>query len=296
MSILPASSTAFAGVMLSSVSAAEAASQHLGQELATGSSILSPSDNPPGVVQLLGAQAAQSRVNGYVSSAANGLDQLGLASSTMNSVLDQIAQVRQAVLSVSTAQTSPVGMSALATRVASIATSLLTEANTSYQGYAIFGGTSGVIHAFDAAGTYTGNAVVATRTVASGTQLPVGVPGSQVFGSGASGLFGVLAKTVSDLRAGDANAVLGTDLAAINTAYSTAQDAAATIGGQYDQMQAAKSAASSASEALGQQVSNMGSVNMPKAITALQLDRSSLQAALWATSQAASVSILQYLP
>ena len=47
---------------------------------------------------------------------------------------------------------------------------------------------------------------------------------------------------------------------------------------------------------LGQQVSNLGSVNMPKAITALQLDRSSLQAALWATSQAASVSILQYLP
>lgn len=296
MSVLPASSGAFSAELLSSLGSTQASVQHLGQELATGSSILSPSDNPPAAVASLRAQAAAARVSGYLSSATDGLNRLSLANSTMNSVLSGISQARQAVLSVSTATTSPVGMASLATKVSAIATSLLTEANTSYEGYAIFGGTSGVTQAFDQAGNYAGNSVVSTRTVAAGTQLAVGVPGSAVFGSGSSGLFGVLAKTAADLQAGNVNAVLGTDLHAINSWYSTAQGAAATLGGQYDQMQAAKDAASGAASALAQQVSNLSSVNLPKVLTELRLRQSSLQAALWATSRAASVSILSYLP
>jgi flagellin-like hook-associated protein FlgL len=298
VSVLPATTTSFASELLSTVDSTQASIQHLSQELATGTSILAPSDNPAGAVQTLSAQAAQAVTNGYVTSAADGVSRLGLFTSTMNSVIDQISQVQQAVLSVSTAQTSPVGMAALATKVKSIATSLLTEANTTYEGYAIFGGTSGARQAYDAAGNYAGNGVVATRTVASGTQLPVGVPGTAVFGSGATGLFGVLSQTVADLSAGNTSAVLNSDLAAINASYATAESSAATLGAQYDQMSAAGTAAGLASQTLGDQVSSLSSTNLAKVATALQLRQSSLQAALWATSQVSSVtsSILQYLP
>lgn len=296
MPVLPATPLAFSSSLLSAVGAGELNAQHLQAELATGSSILAPSDNPPAAVETLNAQASLAQANTWVASAGDGLSRLGLAASILNSVLEQISAVQQAVESTSTAQFSPVGMSALATKIQGIGQSLLANANTSYEGYAIFAGTSGAADAFDSSGNYLGNATVATRTVGPGIQLPVGMPGDQVFGNGSSGLFGAINQTVADLQAGNAQAVLGKDLAAINGWYATIQSAAAQIGAQYDQMNVARQQAQSTVQALTAQVGNLTEVDLPQAITQLSLQRSSLQAALYSLARAVPETLLPYLP
>lgn len=295
-SILPATSLAFSESLLSSVNGGEAYAQTLQTELSTGSSILTPSDNPAGATQALAAQAASTQANTWVSNAKDGLSRLGLANQTLNQVLSEVSQLQQTVESTSTAVVSPTGTAALASQLQGISQSLLAEANTSYEGYAIFGGTSAQSNAFDTAGNYQGNTTVPTRTVGPGITLPAGVTGDSVFGSGTSGLFGVIAQTVSDLRSGNVNAVLGTDLGKINSFYDKIQGSAATVGSLYDEMQAASTQASSTAQTLSTQASNLTSVDLPQAATELSLQNSTLQSALYSLAQVVPTSLLQYLP
>jgi flagellar hook-associated protein 3 FlgL len=294
--IMPATALAFSQEMLGYLDGGQAGVQQLQSELASGSSILSPSDNPPVAQESLAAQAAAAQAGNWVSSAQDGLSRLGLTNQVLNQVLGEISQVQQAVESTSTAAFSPAGMSALAARLQGMGQQLLANANTTYEGYAIFAGTSGQSQAFSATGAYLGNANVPTRTVGSGIQIPAGLAGDAVFGNGSSGLFGVINQTVADLGSGNVQAVLNTDLPAINAFYSQVEDAAAQAGALYDQMQAAYQQAQATAEALSTQVSNLTSVDLAGAATNLSLKQSTLQAALYALARVVPQSLLAYLP
>lgn len=293
--ILPATTLAFSQSLLSSVNGGESYAQQLETELATGSSILAPSANPAGATDALAAQAASSQANTWVSNASDGLSRLGLANQTLNQVLSELSQLQQAVESTSTAVVSPTGTASLASQLDGISKSLLANANTSYEGYAIFGGTSGHANAFDAAGTFQGNTTVPTRTVGPGITLAAGVTGDSIFGTGTNGLFGVIAQTVSDLRSGNVNAVLGTDLGKINSFYNHIQSSAATVGSLYNEMQAASTQATSTAQTLSTHASNLTAVDLPKVATELSLQSSTLQSALYTLSQAVPTSLLKYI-
>lgn len=294
-SVMPATTLAFSQELLSSLNSGELNAQQLQQQLATGSSILAPSDNPTGAVDALSAQAASAQANTWVTNATDGLSRLGLANQTLNEVLNQVSQLQQSVGSVSTANFSPAGSSALAVKVQGIGQSILANANTSYEGYAIFGGTSGATDAFSSSGTYLGNATAPTRTVGPGIQLPAGVTGDSVFGSGATGLFGVINQTAADLQAGNTNAVLSTDLPALNSWYDKLQGSAAQVGSLYDEMGSAQSQGQSTAETLSTQASNITAVDLPQVSTELSLQQSTLQAALYSLSQVVPASLVQYL-
>lgn len=294
-SILPATTLAFSQSLLSSVNRDEVSAQTLESELSTGSSILTPSDNPARATDALAAQAASSQANTWVTNAQDGLSRLGLANQTLNQVLSEISQLQQAVESTSTAVVSPTGTASLASQLEGISKSILANANTSYEGYAIFGGTSGHANAFDSAGNYQGNATVPTRTVGPGITVAAGVTGDSIFGTGANGLFGVIAQTVSDLRSGNVNAVLGTDLGKINSFYDKIQGSAAQVGSLYDEMQAASTQATSTAQTLSTQASNLTAVDLPKVATELSLQSSTLQSALYSLSQVVPTSLLKYI-
>ena len=294
--VMPATTLAFSAELLSSLNAGEANAQRLQEQLSTGSSILAPSDNPTGAVDALNAQAAAAQASTWVANASDGLSRLGLANQTLNQVLDQVSQLQQSVESVPTASFSPAGTAALAQQVQGTGQSILANANTSYEGYAIFGGTSGATDAFSSSGAYLGNSTVPTRTVGPGTQLPAGVGGDSVFGSGTSGLFGIINQTVADLQAGNTSAVLGTDLPAINAWYEKLQSSAAQVGALYDEMSAAQGQAQSTAQTLFTQASGITAVDLPKASTELSLQQSTLQAALYSLAQVVPQSLVQYLP
>jgi flagellar hook-associated protein 3 FlgL len=294
--VMPATTLAFSRELLSSLNTGEANAQRLQEQLSTGSSILAPSDNPTGAVDALSAQAAAAQANTWVANASDGLSRLGLANQTLNQVLAQVSELQQAVESVSTADLSPAGSSALAVKVQGIGQSILAEANTSYEGYAIFGGTSGATDAFSASGAYLGNSTAPTRTVGPGIQLPAGLTGDSVFGTGTTGLFGVINQTVADLQAGNTNAVLSTDLANLNSWYDQLQGSAAQVGALYDEMGAAQGQAQSTAQTLSTQASGITAVDLPQAATDLSLERSTLQAALYSLAQVVPPSLVQYLP
>ncbi|MGH9066374.1 MAG: hypothetical protein ACRD0J_02465, partial [Acidimicrobiales bacterium] len=122
-----------------------------------------------------------------------------------------------------------------------------------------------------------------------------GILGKQAFGTGAAGLLGTIAQTVTDLQKGNVKAVLGADLGAINGWYHQVSDSAAVLGARYDQMASAQTEAHLTAETLSQQVSGLSSTDLASTLTALTLQSSTLKAALYATSKVVPESILAYL-
>ncbi|MDA8400868.1 MAG: flagellar hook-associated protein FlgL [Actinomycetota bacterium] len=282
--------------VLANITADQTQISNLQQQISSGKKVNVPSDNPPLAVQIMNAQASIERANQYVANAKDGLSRLQVANTTLNQAMTELAQAKNLALSISTASIGgSTSLQALAGQVGSIGASLLTLANTTYSGQAIFSGTAAGSEAFNAAGNYLGNSVVATRTVADGVQMPIAATGDAVFGSGAAGVFGVLKKMASDIQAGNTPAVLGTDLSNLEAATKQVATQAGQIGDYYQAMQAASDHATTTQSTLQSTMSTLENINPAEAISKLSLMQSSYQEALWAASQVLQPSLLKFL-
>jgi len=279
----------------------------LQEQLSTGNQVNQPSDNPAEAANIMQINAALTRANTYAQNASDGLGWLQTGNSTMSEIISTLQQVQQSVLSISSASLSgsTSGLQALADQVSSAQQALLNLANTTYNGQAIFAGTGNVTTAYDSSGTYVGGGNAPTRTVAPGTTIPIAVTGQSVFGSGTTGLLstvpgslGVLAQIAQDISTGTqaslANA-MGPDLQNLDDAINTVEDQAAQLGAQYQQMSSMQQQATNSQAALNTELSGIQSVNLPQAMTNLQLQQNSYQTALWATAQLNQPTLASFL-
>jgi len=279
----------------------------LENEISTGYAVTSPSDNPAQVANILQLQSGVVRANQYATNAQDGVSWLTLANSTVNSVLSVLQKVQSTVESISGANLSgtPSMVSGISDAVSGALQQILNLANTQYAGQAIFAGTGNPTQAYSSTGTYLGAGSAPTRTVAPGSQVAASVTGPQIFGSGTTGLLsttpgnlGVLAQIVQDLQAGTATSIkaaVTTGLGALQSAMQTVEAAAGTLGTAQQAMEGFASQATASASALQQELGSAQQVNMAQAITNLQLQQTSYQAALYATSQLHTDSLAAYL-
>src|SRR4051794_11633223 len=178
--------------------------QRLQGKLSTGKEINKPSDGPSQTIAALHFRSDIRRADQYARNSQDGLSWLGLADSTLTSMLDQVRRARDLTLSGTNASMSVEERSAMAAEIDTIRDGLIGQANTDYLGHPIFAGTysnpTGTTVAFDTNGVYQGDSGVVYRNVGKGTQVAVNVIGPQVFGTGAANLFAVLSQISSDLR------------------------------------------------------------------------------------------------
>ncbi|HEY3942721.1 MAG TPA: flagellin [Acidimicrobiales bacterium] len=285
----------------------QAAMASLQDEISSGQAVIVPSDDPAAAAQSLQLQATLTRANQYSTNAQTGLGWLTQAGSTVSSVLSTLQSVRSAVLGLSGTALSggTAGVTAVTQQVSAALSQLLDLANTQYAGQAIFSGTGNVQQAYASDGTYVGAGAAPTVTVAPGTQVAMSVTGPEVFGSGTSGLLsstpgslGVLAQIVSDLQTGTSaslNAAQTTDLGSLDTAIAQVETQAGVLGANQQLMQSYSDQATSTTTTLEQQLGSLTNVNMAQAITNLQLQQTAYQAALYATAQLNTTSLVSYL-
>ena len=275
----------------------------LEEQLASGNRVNVPSDNPAAAADILQLNASSVRAQQYSSNANDGLGWLALGNSTVNQSLSVLQQARQTVLALSGANLSGQGtaLTGMATQIGSYRQELINLANTTYAGQAIFAGTGNVSAAYDSNGNFIGGGGAPTRTVGPGVQVPVGVTGPAIFGSGTSGLLGsngVLAQIQQDITTGTSaslNQAETTDLQALDTAITQVESQAGILGVSYQRMQAFSQQATDTMAALQSQISGEDSVNIAQVTTQLTQTQQSYQAALWATAQLQQQSLVQFL-
>ncbi len=268
------------------------------QQLSTGYVLNQPSDNPEMIGPVLSTDALISRTSQYVQNANDGLSFLGQANNAMNQVSQLLDQAKSLIVQIggpTTQMGSLVPPDQIATQLQGIATNLLSIMNQTYLGIPIFGGTTGGSAAFDNAGNYLGSSISLSRTVAPGTSIQTTLVGSTVFGSGATGIIGVLNKTITDIQAGNYGTTLSTDQNNFDNLNNQIQTQGASVGALYQAMQQAQQTATQTQTVLKNQISNVVDTNVAQATTNLQQEQNTYQAALWAAAQVNKYSLIQFV-
>jgi flagellar hook-associated protein 3 FlgL len=272
-----------------------AAMGRLQEQLSSGKLLSKPSDSPTGTVSALRLRAEIRRADQYKRNADDGIGWLGTADNTLTDMLDTVRRVRDLTLQGGNAATDASARTALAAEVGQLRDHALALANTSYLGQPLFAGTSSTGAAYAADGTYQGNTGTVSRTVGPGVSVQVSLPGETVFGPSGSDLFRVLFDIQNQLKTGNTQTLLTTDLTDLDAAFLRVQDNLALVGARYHQVEAMGAKAESSQLDATNQLASVESIDLPKTVMDLQLQEVAYQAALGAASRVLQPSLVDFL-
>jgi flagellar hook-associated protein 3 FlgL len=267
-------------------------------ELATGSSINKPSDNPSGAAQVIRLNELSTQADSYQSSIGSLNGQFSTADSTLSSVVTSLQSALSLGVEAANGTLSPTDRADIASELTSIQSQLLSLANTSYQGQYIFAGTATaqpfVVAQTTSGVSYTGNTDTNKVTIGAGYQLQVNLPGSQVFGLGNSS--GDVFQAINDLitsvqnNTGISGAVNEIDNA---LTYVTSQRTFYDDG--LNQAQSQQTYLNSQSLNLSQQLNTVTAANVPAVASQLESDQTAETATLEAIGNTPQKSLFDYL-
>jgi flagellar hook-associated protein 3 FlgL len=269
--------------------------QKIQQQISSGKLLSRPSDSPTGTVTSLQLRGEVRATQQYSRNADDGIGWLGTIQDKLGDASSQILRVRDlTVQALNSSETDPSAREALAAEIDNVKQSLIGEANTSYLGRPIFGGTTSGNVAYDGDGTYKGDAGQTTRSVGPNSRVRIETTGPEAFGTGNTQLFQVLTNISKDIRAND-GATLSDDLSNLDTAHDLLKSTLSDVGARYNRVTQMKQSAEDHLLSVSSQLSDIEDVDLPKAIMDLQIQQTSYQAALAATAKVIQPSLIDFL-
>jgi flagellar hook-associated protein 3 FlgL len=279
-----------------------AAVNKLQNQLTSGKTISTPSDDPTGTNTSMITRQAQAANAQHARNISDGHTFLDASDSALQNMLDQVRRVRDlAVQALHTGSSSPESDNAIATEVNGVRESLLGMANQVVQGKPIFGGVTSGSQAYLADGSYVGvggaNGIAVqpvNRRVSDVESIRVDITGPEAFGDPASGkdLFAVVANIANHVGDGTA---LTADLSDLDTVINGMTTAAADIGTRSARMDDAATVNSSQQLTLQAKLSDTEDVDLPKTIMELQMQQTGYQAALSVTAKSLQPTLVDFL-
>jgi flagellar hook-associated protein 3 FlgL len=183
------------------------------QEVATGKSVTVPSDNPGASADMVANTIESGQVDQYTQNVTGLLSTVQTADSALGSVVSSLTQAISLGTQGGNGTSNASNQQALAAQVQSILSSVVAQANTSYQGTYIFGGTATGTTPFTADSTsstgytYNGNSNSNSVAVGDDLSLQVNVPGNQIFSNSTNNVIGSLSTLVTALNSGNYTAI-----------------------------------------------------------------------------------------
>lgn len=253
-----------------------------------------PSDNPAGTAESMRIRADQRALAQYGTNLDDGLAWLSMADSALTNATTVLQRARDLVVQgANSGALTPAAREAIATELESLRGSLLTTANTTYAGRAVFAGNSDAGRAFNPDLSYTG--VVGStvdRRVGPNTTVRVDVDGTAAFGTGATSAFALLDTIATELRAGTN---VGARVGDIDTAMSSILGEQSRVGARYAQLETSKELNMDQFGSLESQRASVEDVDLSKVILELKTQEMAYQAALSVTARALQPTLLSFL-
>ena len=125
------------------------------QEVSTGKSVSVPSDNPAASASMVQNTIETSDVDQYTQNVSSVLSMVQTADSTLSSVVSSLTQAVSLGTEGANGTMSAANQQAIATEVQGILTSVVSMANTTYQGSYLFGGTASTQAPYTADSTFS---------------------------------------------------------------------------------------------------------------------------------------------
>lgn len=266
-------------------------------QLATGSRINTPSDDPAGAAQLVQNRALTSQVDSFLSTGSDVNGQLSTADSTLSSVVTALQRALTLGIQGANGTLSDADRADVAQELSGIRTQLVSLANTAYRGQFIFAGTANVQpYALNSAApsgvSYSGNAGVNTVTIGNGYQLQVNLPGSQVFSASGSDVFQSITDLIGALQS---NVGIGAAVTEVSNAFNYVTSQRVFYGNAENQISSQNVALRSDKLQLASQVNTISGTDFAATATALTTAGVQLNAELAAIGKLSQTNLFDYL-
>lgn len=215
----------------------------------------------------------------------------------LQSTADALQKVRELAVRAGNGTLGEAGRKAIAAEITAIRDTVLGDANTQYQGRAVFGGTTAGVTAFGAgpAYAYAGDSSPVERTISPGVKMTVNVLGESVYGlQGGTTLFAELDALAANVSGGNTGAVAGA-LSRIDERITGVSNAMATLGARTNQLDHAEEVNTNQLAYLEAQLDDVQGVDPAKAFLEFRQQDVAYQAALQVTAKTVQTSLLDFL-
>ncbi|MGH1492434.1 MAG: flagellar hook-associated protein FlgL [Acidimicrobiales bacterium] len=270
------------------------------RSISSGHIIDQPSDDPAATAQILRHDIRLQRIGQYQRNNSNAKLWVGAADGALQAAANNLGRAKTLAVQAGNDTLGTVENAALAADIRAIAEEVRTTANAKVSGRAIFAGTSGAVEAYDASGSYLGDAGDVELTIDTGETVKIGSSGPAVFGASNPGdpfngsVFEVLNALADAVEAGISTDIR-TGIESIDTATTLIGSAQGRVGAISQQLDAAEFRHSGERLSVEATVSKLRDTDVAEAIIRLRSAEAGYEATLSATARGVSVSLLDFL-
>ncbi|MGC9199489.1 MAG: flagellar hook-associated protein FlgL [Acidobacteriaceae bacterium] len=269
------------------------------EQLATGQSVSEPSQGPTASAQMVENTLETGNVDQYTQNISSVLATVENSNSVLSDVVTQLTQAVSLGTGGASGTNTNVQMQEIASQVETILSTVVSAANTSVAGTYLFSGTGTtppyVPDASSASGyTYAGNQDSVSVAVGDNLNLPVNLPGTQIFSASGNDVLGSLSSLVSALQSGDTTQVQSA-VAAVDSTISYVGQQQAFYTNAEDQLNAQEDFLKQEMVILSTQATNLVGVNESTAAVNLEQAENQNAAAEAAAAKVLPNTLLNYL-
>ena len=270
------------------------------QEVATGKKVTVPSDNPAAAADMVQNTIETANVDQYTQNVSTMLSRVQTADSSLGTVVTSLTQAISLGTEGANGTNNTSNLQAIATQVQGILKSVVAQANTSYQGTYLFGGTETSSAPYTASSssssgyTYNGNSDVNSVAVGDDMNVQLNLPGSQIFSNSNADVLGSLSSLVTALQSGDATAI-GNATSAVSAALSNVSQQRVFYGNAESQLNSQETYLQQETVSLTSQQNSLVDVDEAQAATALSQAETANNAAEAAAAKVLPQTLLNYL-
>lgn len=286
--------------MLAAIQQSELSLQTALQQVSTGKRVNLPSDDPYASAAMVQNTIQTGQVDQYTQNVSSVLSTVQTADSSLSSVVTSLTQAITLGTEGANGTLNTANRQAVAQQVQGILTGVISQANLSYQGIYVFGGTANSVAPYAADSTspsgyaYSGNDNVNSVSVGDQLSVQVNLPGSQIFSNSTNDVLGSLAALVTALQSGTTSDI-ATATTAVSSALSYVGQQRVFYGNAESQLNAQDAYLQKETVNLASQENSLIGVDLAQAATFLSQATVDNNAALAAAAKVLPNTLLNYL-
>lgn len=277
-------------------------SNNLAAQLSSGLRVGSLSDDPVAAAQSLRLGSQITQVDTYVQTASAVASRLQAMDSALGEAVTQMTTAVSLAVGAANGTLNGSNLKTVAQQVTSIRDNILSLANSSYQGTYLFAGSQGKTAPFSldssttpAAVNYVGDNKVQTIETPGGQKIQISLPGTTIFGTGSTGVLGVLNQLITDLTSGAPTASISADSSALTDAMTGLSTQRSILSNSLNTVQSTSTYAQTQEAQLKAQQGTLVSSDPTKIATDLKADQTQYQALLNVVTILQKQNLFDYL-
>ncbi|HMH14645.1 MAG TPA: flagellin [Edaphobacter sp.] len=271
-------------------------------ELSSGLRVASLQDDPVAAARSSLMGSAIAKDDTFVQTASSEASMLQVTDTTLGEVVTQLTSALSLAVQGNDETLNAANMTAIMQQLTGIRDQVLSLANTSYLGSSLFAGSQGSVKPFvldtsttPATVNYVGDTNVQYLETPTGQKIQVNLPGSAVFGTSSSGVFGALNQLIADYSSGASTATFTADTSALTASLGQVSQQRSILDSSLSRVQSTSTYAQTDESQLKANQGTLVAADTASVATQLSSQETQYQALLNVMSALQKTDLFDYL-